>query len=93
MPVEKPAFTPSDSHTIGVRPEHWKLSTTEGEFAGTVGVAEHLGSDTFLHIDLDQGAHIIARAEGEFPVHNGDRIWLTPQEGRVYRFREDGLAA
>ena len=82
-----------NAHTIGVRPEHWKLSTTEGEFAGTVGVAEHLGSDTFLHIDLDQGAHIIARAEGEFPVHNGDRIWLTPQEGRVYRFREDGLAA
>ncbi len=80
------------AHTIGVRPEHWKLSLTEGEFPGTVGVAEHLGSDTFLHIDLDQGAHIIARAEGEFPVHHGDRIFLTPQEGRVYKFRQDGLA-
>ena len=80
------------AHTIGVRPEHWKLSLTEGEFPGTVGVAEHLGSDTFLHIDLDQGAHIIARAEGEFPVHHGDRIWLTPQEGRIYKFRQDGLA-
>ncbi|MFV0293560.1 MAG: ABC transporter ATP-binding protein [Paracoccus sp. (in: a-proteobacteria)] len=81
------------AHTIGVRPEHWQLSTTEGEFQGKVGVAEHLGSDTFLHVDLDNGAHIIARAEGEFPVHHGDRIWLTPQEGRVYKFREDGLAA
>ena len=80
------------AHTIGVRPEHWKLSLTEGEFPGTVGVAEHLGSDTFLHIDLDQGAHIIARAEGEFPVHHGDRIFLTPQEGRIYKFRQDGLA-
>ena len=80
------------ARTIGVRPEHWKLSLTEGEFPGTVGVAEHLGSDTFLHIDLDQGAHIIARAEGEFPVHHGDRIWLTPQEGRIYKFRQDGLA-
>ena len=80
------------ARTIGVRPEHWKLSLTEGEFPGTVGVAEHLGSDTFLHIDLDQGAHIIARAEGEFPVHHGDRIFLTPQEGRIYKFRQDGLA-
>ena len=80
------------ARTIGVRPEHWKLSLTEGEFPGTVVVAEHLGSDTFLHIDLDQGAHIIARAEGEFPVHHGDRIWLTPQEGRIYKFRQDGLA-
>ena len=81
------------AHTIGVRPEHWSLSTTEGEFPGTVGVAEHLGSDTFLHIDLDNGTHVIARAEGEFAVHHGDRIFLTPQEGRIYKFGEDGLAA
>lgn len=80
------------AHTIGIRPEHWKLSQAEGEFPGTVGVAEHLGSDTFLHIDLDNGAHIIARAAGEFPVHHGDRIFLTPQEGRIYKFGQDGLA-
>jgi multiple sugar transport system ATP-binding protein len=81
------------AHTIGIRPEHWKLSITEGEFPGTVGVAEHLGSDTFLHIQLDNGTPIIARAEGEFAVTHGDRIFLTPQEGRIYRFGPDGLAA
>ena len=36
--------------TIGVRPEHIKISPDTGEWAGTVGVAEHLGSDTFLHV-------------------------------------------
>ena len=81
------------AHTIGIRPEHWKLSITEGEFPGTVDVAEHLGSDTFLHIQLDNGTPIIARAEGEFAVTHGDRIFLTPQEGRIYRFGPDGLAA
>ncbi|TKW66417.1 MAG: ABC transporter ATP-binding protein [Paracoccus denitrificans] len=81
------------AHTIGVRPEHWKLSTSEGEFPGTVGVAEHLGSDTFLHIHLDDGTPIIARAEGERDIHHGDPIFLTPQEGRVYKFGADGLAA
>ncbi|MDB6182362.1 ABC transporter ATP-binding protein [Paracoccus fistulariae] len=80
------------AHTIGVRPEHWSLSQSEGEFPGTVGVAEHLGSDTFLHIDLDDGTPIIARAAGEFPVHHGDRIFLTPEENRIYKFAEDGLA-
>ncbi|MCV2448183.1 ABC transporter ATP-binding protein [Paracoccus sp. DMF] len=80
------------AHAIGVRPEHFAMSTTEGLLAGTVGVAEHLGSDTFLHIDLDNGPHIVARAAGEFPVHHGDRIFLTPQEGRVYRFDQNGLA-
>ena len=90
--IEGEAAAPFGAFTIGVRPEHWSMSMTEGAFAGTVGVAEHLGSDTFLHIDLDNGAHIIARAEGEFPVHHGDRIHLTPQEGRVYKFGENGLA-
>ncbi|ARJ70488.1 ABC transporter ATP-binding protein [Paracoccus contaminans] len=81
------------AHEIGVRPEHFRLSQTDGAFAGTVGVAEHLGSDTFLHVHLDGGAHVVARAAGEVPVHHGDRIWLTPEEGRVYRFTKDGLAA
>ncbi|PZO64036.1 MAG: sugar ABC transporter ATP-binding protein [Paracoccus denitrificans] len=80
------------AETIGVRPEHFHMSTTEGLLAGTVGVAEHLGSDTFLHINLDDGTPIVARAEGEFPVDHGDRIWMTPQEGRVYRFNAEGLA-
>jgi multiple sugar transport system ATP-binding protein len=37
-------------HTIGIRPEHIDVSETEGTWKGTVGVSEHLGSDTFFHI-------------------------------------------
>ncbi|SDD94389.1 multiple sugar transport system ATP-binding protein [Paracoccus isoporae] len=91
--IEGEAARRMGAHSIGVRPEHWRMSTTEGAFPGTVGVAEHLGSDTLLHVELDSGENVIARAEGEFPVHHGDKIWLTPQDGRVYKFREDGLAA
>ncbi|SMO83931.1 ABC transporter ATP-binding protein [Paracoccus laeviglucosivorans] len=80
------------AHAIGVRPEHFDLSKTEGLVAGTVGVAEHLGSDTFLHVHLDGGTQVVVRAKGEFPVDHGDRIYLTPQDGRVYRFDEKGLA-
>ena len=39
--------------TIGIRPEHLAVSTTSGEWKATVGVAEHLGSDTFLHVHSD----------------------------------------
>ncbi|TRW98833.1 ABC transporter ATP-binding protein [Paracoccus sp. M683] len=90
--LEGAAAAAHGAHAIGVRPEHWQLSTTEGAFPGKVGVAEHLGSDTFLHIQLNDGTPIIARAEGEFPVHHGDNIWLTPQDGRVYKFDKQGLA-
>ncbi|AUH32986.1 ABC transporter ATP-binding protein [Paracoccus tegillarcae] len=90
--LEGEAAAAHGAHSIGVRPEHWYLSKTEGAYSGVVGVAEHLGSDTFLHIDLDSGEHVIARAEGEFAARHGDKIWLTPQEGRIYKFAADGLA-
>ena len=80
------------AHEIGVRPEHWRMSLSDGAFAGTVGVAEHLGSDTFLHVDLDGAGKVIARASGEFPVTHGDRVFLTPEDGRIYRFDKQGLA-
>jgi multiple sugar transport system ATP-binding protein len=78
--------------TIGVRPEHVRLSTAEGAWSGTVGVAEHLGSDTLLHIDADELGQITARADGEFPVEHGQRIFMTPDRERMHRFNEQGLA-
>ena len=78
--------------TIGVRPEHLRLSHSEGAWRGTVGVAEHLGSDTFLHINTDGLGNITARADGEFAVHHGDTVWLTPEQGKVHRFNEQGQA-
>ena len=79
-----------NAHTIGIRPEHLDLSTTAGQWQGVVGVAEHLGSDTFLHIHLDQGATITARADGEFPLAHGAAIWLTPQADKFHRFDATG---
>ena len=78
--------------TIGVRPEHLKLSASQGAWKGTVGVAEHLGSDTFLHVQVDGIGQITARADGEFPVTHGDAVWLTPEAGKVHRFDAAGKA-
>jgi len=78
--------------TVGVRPEHIRLSATEGTWSGTVGVAEHLGSDTLLHIESDDLGQITARADGEFPVKHGQRIYMTPDRARMHRFNEQGLA-
>jgi multiple sugar transport system ATP-binding protein len=78
--------------TIGVRPEHVAVSTEGGDWPGTVGVAEHLGADTFIHVNAGELGTINVRASGEVPVHHGDRVWLTPGEGRVYRFDGAGLA-
>jgi multiple sugar transport system ATP-binding protein len=81
-----------DAATIGIRPEHINLAKDEGEWRGTVNVAEHLGSDTFLHVDAEGIGKVTARADGEFEAHHGDTVFLTPDPQKLHRFGADGLA-
>jgi multiple sugar transport system ATP-binding protein len=79
------------AHAIGIRPEHIGVSTTAGLWPGTVGVSEHLGSDTFLHVATAQGL-INLRAGGEVGLHHGDKVFLTPDPAQLHRFDSDGKA-
>ncbi|WP_106752327.1 ABC transporter ATP-binding protein [Pannonibacter carbonis] len=78
--------------TIGVRPEHLSLSTTEGRWKGRVGVAEHLGSDTFLHVHIDTGNSMTVRLTGEAALKAGDTVYLSADPQRIHRFNANGLA-
>jgi multiple sugar transport system ATP-binding protein len=78
--------------TIGIRPEHLKLSDKSGAWRGTVAVAEHLGSDTFLHVHVDGMPSLTARADGEYAAAPGDMVYLTPEDSRVHRFDPAGIA-
>jgi multiple sugar transport system ATP-binding protein len=89
--VEGPAADKFGAKTVGVRPEHIKISTTAGDWKGTVGVAEHLGSDTFLHVHTDLGT-INVRGDGEVDVNHGDTVYLTPVASKVHKFGADGNA-
>jgi multiple sugar transport system ATP-binding protein len=80
------------AHTIGTRPEHITLSTESGEWRGKVTVSEHLGSDTFLHVQVDGIGLITVRADGEFPVKHGDTVFMTPDPNRIHRFDDRGQA-
>ena len=62
--------------TIGVRPEHHQIvARRRGDWKGTVGVAEHLGSDTFLYVDAGRLGLLTARYIGEFePASRRPRV-------------------
>ena len=78
--------------TIGVRPEHIEVSADGGTWEGTVGVSEHLGSDTFFHVhNTGLGDTITVRAGGEVSFHHGDKIFLTPRSDVIHKFGPDGL--
>jgi len=81
-----------DAHTIGVRPEHIDVVKSGGQWTGTVGVAEHLGSDTFLHIhNTGLADTLTVRAIGDLNLQHGDTIHLTPRVDEIHRFDAQGL--
>jgi multiple sugar transport system ATP-binding protein len=77
---------------IGVRPEHMLISRDTGAWKGTVGVAEHLGSDTFLHVHVEGLGLMTVRTEGENDYRHGDTVWLGAEPNRIYRFDRAGQA-
>ncbi len=81
-----------DAHTIGVRPEHLSLSKEEGLWQGTIGVAEHLGSDTFLYVTTKNGNQLTVRGAGDLELHHGDTVYLSAESDKIYRFDKDGQA-
>jgi multiple sugar transport system ATP-binding protein len=76
--------------TIGVRPEHVDISTTAGEWRAQVRLAEHLGSDTFVHATSAEVGPLTIRLAGEASLAPGDTIFVTPREAHVHRFGADG---
>ena len=78
--------------SIGIRPEHIEISTQAGAWQGTVGISEHLGSDTFIRVDVDGVKDTMTvRAPGKTKLSIGDRIHLTPEQENLHRFDKSGL--
>ncbi len=90
--IGSPKMNFVEENTIGVRPEHITISDKKGDWQGTVKLAEHLGSDTFLHVDGGQRGSINVRATGESHFGPGDKIWMTPEKDRIHRFNREGRA-
>jgi multiple sugar transport system ATP-binding protein len=77
-------------HTVGVRPEHLHAVSNGDGWSGVVTIAEHLGSDTFLGVDLGELGSVTVRQQGEIALKAGDHVSLKPDPARIHRFNEDG---
>ncbi|MCY4179953.1 MAG: ABC transporter ATP-binding protein [Litoreibacter sp.] len=78
--------------TIGIRPEHIDVVEEAGVWQGRVGVAEHLGSDTFFHIhDTGLTETLTVRAPGDVQLKHGDIISLNPRTELIHKFDDKGL--
>ena len=81
-----------DAHTLGIRPEHINISTENGLWKGTVGVAEHLGSDTFFRVHIDElDTPLTVRTDGSVEIQRQSTIFLTPENDLLHRFNDQGM--
>jgi len=90
--LEGPEAEKHGAATIGIRPEHIDIDEKEGLWQGTVGVSEHLGSDTFFHIQCNASPEpLTVRATGELALEYGATVHLTPRQDHLHKFDAKGL--
>ena len=77
--------------TVGIRPEHLVIGDG-GPWKGVVGLSEHLGSDTFLKVEVEGIGAMTVRAGGEVMLKHSDAVTLAPQAGKMLKFGADGKA-
>jgi multiple sugar transport system ATP-binding protein len=88
-----PSAARRNAALVGVRPEHIRLTEEGGgEWSGDVMVAEHLGSDTFLHVRVEGNEPIVVRVTGEVKRDKGSRVFLAPEPDRLHLFDAEGQA-
>ena len=90
--IEGETASKHGAQTIGIRPEHIDISDTGGEWKGKVSVSEHLGSDTFFHVEDTGLADLLTvRASGEVGFRHGDTIHMKPRADMIHKFDGGGL--
>ena len=89
--IEGDAVRRFDCDTLGVRPEHLRIVPSEGAWQGAVGVTEHLGADTYVHVHVDGIGGLTVRVAGETEVELGSTIQLAPDPDRIHCFDASGM--
>jgi multiple sugar transport system ATP-binding protein len=71
--------------TLGIRPDRLELAET-GQLSGTIRLAERLGTENHLHIDLDTGGEVVAITGGTHRARARDRVQLRipPEDAHVF---------
>ena len=88
--ISGPVAARHNAITIGVRPEHVALMASGGDVQGTIVLTEHLGSDSFLHVDAGDAGRLTVRAPGDYMGKPGDSVSLGFDKARIHRFDSQG---
>ena len=81
--------------TIGIRPEHLRVSDGDGTgetVSGKLSVVERLGSETYAYVDVPKVGSITVRADGDFERRAGRDICIRLDLTHAHVFDASGTA-
>ena len=90
--IKGPAAAKFAATTIGIRPEHILLGDGARSFKGKLRIAEHLGSDTFLHVTTEDYGDLTIRIPGHNGAAPGTDMNFVFDEARLHKFNDQGKA-
>ncbi len=85
------SLQPGQPVTLGARPEHVTL-VAAGGIAAQVQAVEHLGAESYLHLQLPTGESITVRTNGETPVRTDQHVQLRFNPASLHIFNSAGDA-
>lgn len=91
VPV-RPQLSVGESVTLGIRPEHLRLTPRGGTVEGEVIVAERLGGETFLYLQLEGGETMVVQADGNNANRLHDRVSVEINGEHCHLFNLHGEA-
>jgi multiple sugar transport system ATP-binding protein len=92
LPIPSRGKSASGPVTLGVRPEHLTSDHTaaDGRLGGVVRIAERLGAETMLYVDLPDGSEITVRADGLSKAMPGDTLNIGLSAASCHLFDPQG---
>jgi ABC-type sugar transport system ATPase subunit len=93
VPLQGARFQKGADVILGVRPEHLSLGNgVEGKIPGKVRLAEQLGAETILYIDVPDAEPIVVRSNGMARERSGDDVRVGLSSMSCHLFSPEGKA-
>jgi multiple sugar transport system ATP-binding protein len=91
VPVAPESLQPGEAVTLGVRPDHVRVSA-QGSLLGRVELVEELGENHLLYVDVGQDRRLTVREPGDARHEAGSTVNLDLDRASCHLFKRSGEA-
>ncbi|MBR7889436.1 sn-glycerol-3-phosphate ABC transporter ATP-binding protein UgpC [Marinomonas sp. A79] len=89
FPAKRIKGTQPDSVIVGIRPEHLTLVPEGGDLTGRIELVEHLGSEAYAHIQLQNDQTIIVKAGARLELKDGQEVHIHVDVNEIILFNDN----